>query len=255
MGSLPAELMGMFEDISQVTAHTVRVIRGVIAQEGQEAVLERIRPHVTAGGKLPAKAVLALVKGRMSNSAKAVSAARRDRFIHRSPDLPMSISDRYHQGIVNGEWTSYSACSRALRIPRRKISGAVSIGQVPLAVRSLFSGSKLTFAVGRRLLAIARVVDNSTLIERSNDISYLAKSYTSGQLLRELSGESLPPGARFTRLRIRKGRGAGQLIIECNHPDFLLRYRRDMETALNQVVKRITQAEGRQKFALYRTFL
>jgi hypothetical protein len=35
----------------------------------------------------------------------------------------------------------------------------------------------------------------------------------------------------------------------------LLRYRRDMETALNQVVKRITQAEGRQKFALYRTFL
>jgi hypothetical protein len=254
MGSLPAELMGMFEDISQVTAHTVRVIRGVIAQEGQEAVLERIRPH-TAGGKLPAKAVLALVKGRMSNSAKAVSAARRDRFIHRSPDLPMSISDRYHQGIVNGEWTSYSACSRALRIPRRKISDAVSIGQLPLAVRSLFSGSKLTFAVGRRLLAIARVVDNSTLIERSNDISYLAKSYTSGQLLRELSGESLPPGARFTRLRIRKGRGAGQLIIECNHPDFLLRYRRDMETALNQVVKRITQAEGRQKFALYRTFL
>lgn len=256
MGSLPAELMGMFADISQVTAHTVRVIRGVIAQEGQEAVLKRIRPHITAGGKLPAKAVLALVKGRMSNSAKAVSAARRDRFIHRSPDLPMSISNRYHQGIVNGEWTSYSACSRALRIPRRNISDAVSIGQLPLAVRSLFSESKLTFAVGRKLLAISRVVTNSTLIKRSNDISYLAESYTSGQLLRELNGESLPPGAHITRLRIRKGRGAGQLIIECNHPDFLLRYRRDMETALNQVVKRITQAEDRQKqFAVFRSFL
>jgi hypothetical protein len=256
MGSLPAELLGMFADISQVTTHTVRVIRGVIAQEGQEAVLERIRPHIAAGGKLPAKAVLALVKGRMSNSIKAASAARRDRFIPRSPDLPLSISNRYHQGLLNGEWTSYSACSRALRIPRRNISDAVSIAQLPPAVRSLFSGSKLTFAVGRKLLAIAGVVGNSTLIERSNDISYLAESYTSGQLLRELNGESLPPGARITRLRIKKGRGTGQLIIECNHPDFLLRYRRDMETALNQVVKRITQAEDRQKqFAVFRSFL
>ena len=255
--SLPAELLGTFADISQVTTHTVRVIRGVIAQDGLEAVLQRIRPHITAGGTLPAKAVIALVKGRMSYAMKAAaSAARRDMYVPPSPDLPMSISDRYHRGIVNGEWTSYSACSRALCIPRRNISDAVSIGQLPSAVRFLFSGSKLTFAVGRKLLAISTLVGNSTLIERSNAISYLAHSRTSAQLLRELKGESLPPGARITRLRIKKGRGAGQLIIECNHPDFLLRYRRDMETALNQVVKRITSAEGRQKeYALYRSLL
>lgn len=255
--SLPAELLGLFADISQVTTHTVRVIRGVIAQDGLEAVLQRIRPHITVGAKLPAKTVLALTQGRMTNAMKAAaSASRRDMYISRSLDLPMAVSDRYHRGIVNGEWTSYSACSRALRISRRNISDAVSIGQLPTAVRCLFSGSKLTFAVGRKLLALSTLVGNSTLIQRSNDLNYLADSYTSGQLLRELDGERLPPGARITRLRIKKGRGAGQLIIECHHPDFLLRYRRDMETALNQVVKRITRAEDRQReYALCRTFL
>ncbi|PTB30344.1 hypothetical protein C9I56_02995 [Paraburkholderia caribensis] len=258
MGSLPAELLEMFADISQITTYTVRVIRGVIAQEGQEAVLERIRPHITAGLKLPAKAVLALVKGRMSDAMKAAVSAgtEEDRFPRRSQDLPMAVSDRYHRGIVNGDWTSYSGCSRALRISRRNISDAVSIGQLPPGVRSLFRESDLTFAVGRKLLSLEKAVGTSTLIRNAKNISDIVDKYAPGQILRELNGENLPPGLTFTRLRIKKGRGAGQLIIECNHPDFLLRYRRDMETALNQVVKRITQAERRQEeFALCRSFL
>jgi hypothetical protein len=256
MGSLPAELLEMFADISQVTTHTVRVIREVIEQEGLEAVLERIRPHSAAAGKLPAKAVLALVKGRMLNSIKAASVTRRDRFIHPSPELPMSISNRYHRGIVNGEWTSYSGCSRTLRLSRRNISDAVSIGRLSPAVRSLFRESDLTFSVGRKLLSLEKAVGTSTLISRAKKIRDMDKTYADEQILRELDGAKLPQGSPFTRLRIKKGRRAGQLIIECNHPDFLFRYRRDMETALNQVVKRITHAEDRQKqFALCRSFL
>ncbi|CAN7430075.1 hypothetical protein LJR267_002854 [Paraburkholderia hospita] len=256
--SLPVELLGMFAEAAEISAHTVRVIRDVMARDGLETVLERIRPHITVGRQLPAKAVLALVKGRTSDAMKAAALAGReeDRFVPRSQDLPMSLSDRYHRGTVNGKWTSYSACSRALRISRRNISDAVSIGQLPPGVRYLFKESHLTFAVGRKLLAIERVVGTSTLIGRANEIRGIARKYTAGQILRELNGENLPPGSPFARLRIKKGRGAGRLIIECNHPDFLLRYRREMETALNKVVKHIVLAQEREKqSALFQPFL
>ncbi|MEX3931222.1 hypothetical protein AB4Y32_05260 [Paraburkholderia phymatum] len=248
MSSLPEELLSIFADRTEVSSHTVRVIREVMARDGLETVHERIRQHVTAGIQLPAKAVLALVKGRMSEARKAAASAGReeDRPIPRSQELPMALSDRFHRGIVDGEWTSYSACSRALRISRRKISDAVAIGQLPPGVRSLFWESQLTFAVGRKLLAIERRVDTRELDARANKIRYIADKYTAGQVLRELNGENVPLGP-FSRLRVKKGRGAGRLIIECDHPDFLLRYRREMETALNKVVRKIAADQEIEK--------
>ncbi|TCG03483.1 hypothetical protein BZM27_48135 [Paraburkholderia steynii] len=235
--SLPAELTDMFAEPAEISCHTVRVIRGVIARDGLETVRLRIRQHVAAGSKLPTKAVLALVKGRLSDARKALPPS--GKIITRSPDLPRYISDRFHLGIVNGEWTGYTSCSRALRISRRNISEAVSIGQLPDSVRSLFKETELTFAVGRKLLALEIDLGSKELLARASYIRSSAHEHTANHLLRELKGENVSPG-EFSRLRIRKGRGSKRLIIDCDHAEFLFRYRREMEAALNQVVRKLT---------------
>jgi hypothetical protein len=238
--SLPAELVRMFGDPAGVSSHTVRVIREVIARDGLETVRERIRQHAAAGRELPTKAVLALVKGRMSDATKALASSGTDenRIVTRSEDLPRYISDRYHLGIINGEWTSYSGCSRALGISRRNISDAVSIGELPDSVRCLFKESDLTFAVGRRVLAIEKELGTEKLQARAQNISYMAREQTAEQVLREFNWHNVQPG-ELSRVRIKKGRGARRLIIECDHAEFLFLYRREMEAALNKVVSEL----------------
>lgn len=241
LDSLPAELIGLFAEHTEISSHTVRVIRDVIARDGLETVQLRIQRHVADNIKLPAKAALAVVKGRLSVSGKALSASRIDgkEIITGSQDLPRYISDRYHLGIVNGEWKSYSGCSRALRISRRSISNAVSLGQLPDRVTTLFKDADLTFAVGRKLLAIEKDIGSEELLARASYIRHWADERTADQLLRELKRENVSP-EELPRLRIRKGRGSRRLVIDCDYAEFLFPYRREMEAALNQVVKKFT---------------
>lgn len=241
LDSLPADLIGLFAQHTEISSHAVRVIRDVIARDGLETVQLRIQRHVADNIKLPAKAVLAVVKGRLSVSGKALSASRIDgkEIITGSQDLPRYISDRYYLGIVNGEWKSYSGCSRALRISRRSISDAVSLGQLPDRVRSLFKEAELTFAVGRKLLALEKDLGRKELLMRASNIRNVPYEHTADHVLRELKGENVSPGEIF-RLRIRKARGSKRLIIDCDYAEYLFRYRREMEAALKQVVKKLT---------------
>lgn len=65
------------------------------------------------------------------------------------------------------------------------------------------------------------------------------KGATAETVLREFNCENVRPSDRF-RVCIRKGRGAKRLIIECNHAEFLFRYRRELELAIGSVVKKLT---------------
>ncbi|MFP3553187.1 hypothetical protein SB861_21065 [Paraburkholderia sp. SIMBA_049] len=241
LDSLPAGLFDMFAQPGEISSHTVRVICDVIARDGLETVQLRIQQHAAVNSKLPVKAVLAMVKGRLHVARKALPSSGIDKkkIVTGSQDLPRYISDRYHLGIVNGEWTSYSGCSRALRISRRNISNAVSLGQLPDRVRSLFKEAELTLAVGRKLLALEKDLGSKELLARASYIRSTAHEHAADHLLRELKGENVRPG-EFSRLRIRKGRGTKRLIIECEHAGFLFPYRREMEAALNQVVRKLT---------------
>jgi ParB-like chromosome segregation protein Spo0J len=255
LDSLPAGLIEMFEHPGDISSHTVRVIRDVIARDGLETVQLRIQRHAAANIKLPVKAVLAVVKGRLSVARKALPSSGIDnkKIITGSQDLPRYISDRYHLGIVNGEWRSYSGCSRALRISRRSISNAVSLWQLPDSVRLLFKEAELTFAVGRKLLALEKELGSKELLARASYIRSTAHEHTAEHLLRELKGENVRPG-EFSRLRIRKGRGTNRLIIEAEHAGFLFPYRREMAAALNQVVKKLTvspEADEMRRTLLY----
>ncbi|WP_143327394.1 hypothetical protein [Paraburkholderia hospita] len=206
LDSLPAGLIGMFEHPGDISSHTVRVICDVIARDGLETVQARIQQHAAVNSKLPVKAVLAMVKGRLHVARKALPSSGIDKkkIITGSQDIPRYVSDRYHLGIVNGEWTSYSGCSRALRISRRNISNAVSLGQLPDSVRSLFKEAELTFAVGRKLLALEKDLGSKELLARASYIPSTAREHTADHLLRELKRENVRPG-EFSRLRIRKG--------------------------------------------------
>lgn len=247
LDSLPADLLRIFAKDTDVTSHTVRVISDVIAHDGLETVRDRIRPHAAAGSRLPAKVVLALMRGRLSGATKALPLPGRaeNELITRLQDLPAYVSNRYRLGTINGEWTSYSDCSRASGISRRNISHAVSIGQLPDSVKSLFKETDLTFAVGRKLLAIERNLGTNRLQARASDIRSMAHEHTAEYVLRELNGDNVRP-ENFSRIRIKKGRGAKRLIIECDDAVLLLRYRREMEAALNKTVRKLTVSQKEQ---------
>lgn len=62
--------------------------------------------------------------------------------------------------------TSYSACARALDIPRKNIRDAVYIKALCDSLPVRFSEGQLTSAVGRRLLALDKESGRQALLKR-----------------------------------------------------------------------------------------
>ncbi|SED04835.1 hypothetical protein SAMN02787142_2440 [Burkholderia sp. WP9] len=249
---LPDGLMELFERPAEITPYSVRVIREVIARDGLEIVGQRIGQHVAAGSKFSGRAVLAMVKGQVSASKRALPWPREseNRILKRTLDLPRTISDRYHLGVTRGEWTSYSGCSRALNISRKNIRDAVYIKALRDSLPALFSETELTFAVGRKLLALDKEWGREALLQRARGVRSEVKGATAETVLREFNGENVQP-SDFSRVRIRKGRGTKRLIIECDHAEFLFRYRRELEIAIRSVVKKLTVSPGAIELARF----
>jgi hypothetical protein len=168
------------------------------------------------------------------------------KIVSRTLDLPKNISDRYHLGVTQGEWNSFSACANALGISRRNISDAVAIREQPDSIRHLFREKALTFRVGRKLLALKRELglDELVLRARKKDSMYVVGGRTADNILSEINDENIRPASSFRRIQIKKGRGPNRLVIECKAPKLLLRYRREIEKAISKVLKkRVTDVE------------
>jgi len=75
--ALPPGIIDLFESPTELTPYSVRVIRDVIAWDGLQTVVQRIGQQVGAGRKLPARAVLAVIKGRVSAPRRAWPAPQR----------------------------------------------------------------------------------------------------------------------------------------------------------------------------------
>lgn len=248
LAELPDGLIELFEKPAEITPYSVRVMREVIARDGLEIVDQRIGRHVAAGNKFPTRAVLAMVKGQVSASKQALRWSRES--VNRIPkstlDLPRNISDRYHLGVAKGEWTSYSGCSRALNISRKNIRDAVYIKALRDSLPVLFAETELTFAVGRKLLALDKDWGRQVLLQRAQSIYLKMKGMgtTAETVLREFNNENVRP-SDLSRVRIRRGRGTKRLIIECDHADFLFQYRRELEFAIRSALKKITVTSER----------
>lgn len=245
---LPEKIVDLFEDNIDISSHTVRVIRYTIRRDGLSTVLGRIERSGASGAKHPKRTVLSIVKGQALQSKKMLQGAGRDpeKIVSRTLDLPKNISDRYHLGVTQGEWNSFSACAKALGISRRNISDAVAIRELPDSIRYLFHENALTFAVGRKLLALKRElgVDELLLRARSKDSMYDVGGRTADNILSEINNENIRPASSFRRIQIKKGRGPNRLVIECKDPKLLLRYRREIEKAICKVLKkRVTDVE------------
>ncbi|MFM0629618.1 hypothetical protein [Paraburkholderia xenovorans] len=250
LDALPAGLIELFESPAGITPYSVRVIREVIARDGLETVRQRIGQHVAAGSKLPTRAVLATIKGHVSASKRALgwSGKPGNGILKRTLDSPRNVAERYHLGATKGEWTSYSGCARALKISRKSIRDAVYIKALLDSLPVLFSNTELTFAVGRKLLALDKEWGREVLLQRARSLSSRVKGATAETVLREFNGENVQP-SDFSRVRIRKGRGTKRLIIECHHAEFLFRYHRDLELAIRSVVKKLTVSPEYLEFA------
>ncbi|MGY6129486.1 hypothetical protein ACW9YV_29740 (plasmid) [Paraburkholderia strydomiana] len=241
LNTLPAGIVDLFESATEVTPYSVRVIRDVIARDGLQTVLERIGQHVAAGRKLPAKALLATIKGQMCAAGRALDRSRNleNNVPKKTPDSPKNISSRYHLGEARGEWTSYSACARALGISRKNIRDAVHINALCSSLPVHFSEAQLTFAVGRALLALDKEFGRQALLRRVLTLSLEVEGVTPETVLRELNGETVQP-SDLSRIRIRKGRGPKRLIIECNNAGLLFGYRRELERVIRKALRKIS---------------
>ncbi|MFM0414786.1 hypothetical protein [Paraburkholderia aromaticivorans] len=243
LGVLPDGLIELFEKPSEITPYSVRVMREVLARDGFEIVGQRIGQHVAAGNKFPRRGVLAMVKGQVFAPKQALRWSREseNRILKKTLDLPGNLSDRYHLGVAKGEWTSYSGCSRALNISRKNIRDAVNIKALRDSLPVLFAETELTFAVGRKLIALDKDWGRQVLLQRARSIYLKMKEIgtTAETVLREFNNENVRP-SDLSRVRIRRGRGTKRLIIECDHADFLFQYRRELESAIRSALKKIT---------------
>ncbi|SAL00438.1 hypothetical protein AWB78_05944 [Caballeronia calidae] len=148
-------------------------------------------------------------------------------------------------GVTNGEWASFSACAKALGVSRRNVSVAVSIRELPDAVRHLFSEKSLTFAVGKRLLALKDELGLDEMLVRARGMESMldASGRTAANVLSELNAKIVRPST-VTRVRIRKGRGRNRLVIECQDSELLWKYRAEIEKSIGKVLKkRITSSD------------
>lgn len=251
LSELPAEIVALFESEVDITSHTVRVIRETIARDGLTKVRQRIRQQA-AGAKLTRRAALMLIKGRTSDSKRALrwSGQDEERIVNRPLDLPKNISDRYHLGVTQGEWNSYSECARVLNLSRRNISDAVAIRELPDCIRHLFDERSLSFAVGRRLLAMRKDMGVDEMIERARRIDDMFQTggRIASNVLQELNEPYIRPSV-YSRVRIKKGRGSNRLIIECKDAAFLMQYRREIELAISRVLKKRMKDEDLIRFA------
>ncbi|WP_250490195.1 hypothetical protein [Caballeronia sp. INML2] len=244
---LPNEVLDLFDDRIGISSHTVRVIRHTIIHDGIKTVLARIRHSGATNAKHSNKTVLKIVKGQALNSKAMLRWSGQDpvKIAARALDLPKNISDRYHLGVTNGEWASFSACAKALGISRRNVSVAVSIRELPDPVRHLFYETDLTFAVGKRLLALKDELGLDEMLVRARSVESMfdASGRTAANILSELNAENIRPST-FTRVRIKKGRGRNRLVIECKDSELLWKYRAEIEKSISKVLKkRITDAE------------
>ncbi|WP_250465428.1 hypothetical protein [Caballeronia sp. GAFFF2] len=245
---LPERIIDLFEDNIDISSHTVRVISYAIRRDGLSTVLRRIEQSGASGAKHSKKTVLSIVKGQALESKKMLrwSGQNPEKIVSRTLNLPKNISDRYHLGVTQGEWNSFSACAKTLHTPRRNISDAVAIRALPDAIRHLFHEEALTFSVGRKLLALKREIGLDELLSRARfkDSMYDVGGRTSDNILSEINDENIRPASSFRRIQIKKGRGANRLVIECKDPKLILRYRREIEKAICKVLKkRVTDVE------------
>ncbi|MFP3565460.1 hypothetical protein [Paraburkholderia sp. SIMBA_030] len=251
MDELPATVIDLFKAPAEITPYSVRVIRDVIARDGLETVLQRIGQHVADGSKLSMRAVLATVKGQVSASKRALRRYHNieKKILEETEDSPRNIADRYHLGVTKGHWTSYSGCARALNISRKKIRDATHISALWLSLPNLFHEAELTFAVGRKLLALDKDCGRQVLLQRARIIHSRMRGIetTSETILREFNDENVRP-SDLSCVRIRRGRGTKRLIIECDHPDFLFQYRRELEFAIRSALKKITVSSEQIEF-------
>lgn len=240
--SLPAEILDLFASPGGMTPYAVRVIIETIARDGLEAVTQRARPHLAAGNKFSERVALATLKGNTAASTRALNGKKTaEKLVPKGvPESPRNLSDRYHIGVLEGRWNTFSGCARQLDISRKMVGDAVKIEALMLAMPFAAGLDHVSFTSGRKFLALEKRLGRNELAKRLTVLVPNMRGASSEHLIRALAGANLQP-AGLGRIRITKGRGRKRLVIECDHATLLYKYRREFEQAMQQVLQRLTR--------------
>ena len=128
----------------------------------------------------------------------------------------------------------------------KNIRDAVYIKALRDSLPVLFAETELTFAVGRKLLALDKDWGRQVLLQRAQSIYLKMKGMgtTAETVLREFNNENVRP-SDLSRVRIRRGRGTKRLIIECDHADLPLPISSGIGVAIRSALKKITVTSER----------
>ncbi|CDY75857.1 hypothetical protein BGLT_00402 [Caballeronia glathei] len=239
--TLPEEILNLHESPTAITSHTIRMYQNAIAKDGLATVLSRVRQYPADTPKLSNRVVVSIVTGRMSASQLALKTAPRRSTIT-NESLPVDLATTYHEGILSGKWTSKSGGAQALNVSARTLREAIAIRDLPMDVRFLISTAPLTFKLGRKILRLAEEIGHQELHARAKKVEPTSAIRTAANVLDELERKHIK-AMRYTDVKVRRGRGNKHLIIACEDAKFLLKYRREIESAIRKVLeKRIKDA-------------
>lgn len=248
VAKLPSEILDLFSP-SELTDYYARKLLALVKREGLPTIIARARSHATiSNDRRPAVAIAALqacppktrvgagkIPTNMSHTIKRQIALQPNNEIRKR--LPLDIAKAFKAGEARGEWRTITDGAKGLKLPRTTVSRAMSIDKLPDEVKRLFMDDTLTPAVGARLIAIQNEIGMLQLKSNARNTERCSAIRPAKTVLHELD-LSRSTWREKVKIHVRPGYQNKFLKIECSHMIVALLYRKEIEAAIRQIIKR-----------------
>lgn len=246
---LPSEILDLFSSPSELTDYYARKLLALIKREGLPTIIARARSHAAISNDRRAAVVIAALQAcppkarlgagkiptNMSHTIKRQVTLQSNN--ENRKRLPLDIAKDFKAGQARGEWRTITDGAKGLKLPRTTVSRAMSIDKLPDEVKRLFMGDTLTPAVGARLISIQNEIGMLQLKMNARDTERCSAIRPARTVLHELE-LSRGTSREKVKIHVRPGYQNKFLKIECSHMIVALLYRKEIEVAIRQIIKR-----------------
>ncbi len=156
---------------------------------------------------------------------------------------PLELAKEFHEGKAQGKWRTITEGAKKLGVTRTTLTRAIQVAALPAPVRILFLMPKsLTSGGAAALLEIKNELGLEQLSKRALWVDRCSAVRSERHVFDELRGNNVLP---FDSIHVRITRSPGNkyLKIESAHPAFLIKYRREIQQAVRQVLSKRINAE------------
>lgn len=249
VAKLPSAILDLFSSSAELTDYYARKLLALIKREGLPTIIARAHSHAALSNDRRAAVVIAALQAcppktragagkiptNMSHTIKRRIALQPNDEIRKR--LPLDIAKAFKAGQASGEWRTITDGAKELKLPRTTVSRAMSIDKLPDEVKRLFMGGTLTPAVGARLIAIQNEIGMLQLKLNARNTERCSAIRPARTVLHELD-LSRGTSREKVKIHVRPGYQNKFLKIECSHMIVALLYRKEIEAAIRQIIKR-----------------